>query len=65
MSVLQLTVDAADASWNGPDPFPGSREARIQGCICPEFQPGWTGTSKKLLIDQDCKVHEVTEQQLN
>lgn len=36
-------------------PFPGGREARKAGCICP-YQPFPDGT---VTFDSDCPVHEL------
>lgn len=36
-------------------PFPGGREARMQGCTCP-YQPFMDGT---ITFDSECPVHEL------
>lgn len=36
------------------DPFPGSREARLEGCVCPEQRVG-----KVVYFESECPVHKL------
>lgn len=55
MTLYHVTFDAK-TSWK-PDPYPGGREARMQGCSCPGIQPA----GNNYIFDSDCKVHELEE----
>jgi len=56
MTTLFCALTDESANWR-PDPFPGSAEAKTQGCSCPDVQP-WPGA---LLFESDCPVHEIEE----
>ena len=43
-----------------PLPFPGSPEARNQGCTCPQPRPGQGGRDNPPTFDGNCPVHGIT-----
>lgn len=45
----------ADNQFFRIDPFPGSVDARMQGCSCPVQQP-WPGGAA---FDDQCHVHQL------
>lgn len=50
--VYTLKLSDEDSHYR-PDPFPGSKEAVLEGCTCPDEQP-WPG---KMAISGNCPVH--------
>jgi hypothetical protein len=58
MSTVTVSFDmkGAPPGWK-PDPLPGSEDARMQGCNCPEKQPPYPSYT----FDIDCPVHELEE----
>lgn len=49
-----LIYVTAGPNWK-PDPMPGSPEARVQGCSCPETKR----QGGDYVFDSDCPVHEL------
>lgn len=47
-----IAVLSHDPNWR-PDPFPGSAEAKLQGCPCPsQFR-----ATTRFVFDSDCPIH--------
>lgn len=55
MSLVTVSFEVEDAPGWKPDPFPGSTEARQEGCCCPRMQPDYPSFT----FDLDCPVHEL------
>jgi hypothetical protein len=52
-AIIHCTLQPQDRGWR-PDPFPGSAEAREQGCTCSSAQSAWPDA---LRFATDCPVH--------
>jgi len=52
--VMLITVAMAqDATW--PDMIPGSDEAVVEGCTCPDDQP----PHPRYILASDCPIHQL------